>query len=342
MKKEISHYFQVSKSLVRIPTYLLLSLHLLVGTLGGIYAHSTVFDIKSFIVCAFYFIVCELIIAFWYMNATALNDYADYEIDLINLKNDKDRPLVIGLSNKKELLKLAYIYGFLVVVLAAIISINHVILVILLLMLNYSYSIKPIQISRRGILAPLLLPLAYITLPYSLGFGITGWELTRTSWLIMFGLYLQFIGRIILKDYRDVKGDKKHGKITPLLQFGNSAVCIVSGLSILGSLLIFLSAFYKNIYYIPFITFTTYGLTILYYLSKTNDWKKQKPLLSAFGRIMTGSSVTIIAILTTLIWDIPSQKSIILSFLLVGVYLYSANQAFTYNTINIAAEKTKS
>lgn len=327
----IQHYAKISRSLLRVPTYLLLCLYLLIGFLGGVYVHLGTTDSLQLIPTVLSFLGLVLVMAFWYMNGTALNDYADYEIDLINLKGDKDRPLVTGIASREELANLAVAYAICAIGLAAAVSWGHALLVTILFLLNHSYSIKPLQLSRRGGIAPLLLPLGYIALPFLLGWGLTGWDMTRTSWLLLAGLYLQFIGRIILKDYRDVKGDAAHGKRTFLLRHGNRTVCVVSASAIVASCVVLLASLPLGMLGVAVVFFTAYAVSMLYQLSQTITWPKQKPILAAFGRAMTGVAVALIIALLSYVWAFSTQEVQIITIVLIGVYLWSAQQAYQYN-----------
>jgi 4-hydroxybenzoate polyprenyltransferase len=56
--------------------------------------------------------------------------------------------------------------------------------------------------------------------------------------MLSIGLYLGFIARILLKDFRDVKGDKAFGKVTFRLRYGPVVTCITSGALWLIALLV--------------------------------------------------------------------------------------------------------
>ncbi len=337
----IARYTTISSTLLRVPTYLLLTLYLLVGLLAGMYFQGVSVQSLPFVPTAAKFACCLLIIALWYMNGTALNDYADYEIDLINLKGDPNRPLVLGLVTKEELRFLATSYGITAVGLAWLVSPHHAVLVGVLLILNHSYSLKPLQISRRGGLAPLLLPLGYVALPYFFGYWLVGGAVPSPAWILLAALYLQFMGRIILKDYRDVKGDAAHGKRTFLLRYGNSIVCIVSGTAILTSGLLLVFRFKLGILGYVIVLFTSYALTMLYRLSSTKAWPHQKPLLAAFGRAMTGVTVALIMALAVSLWGLSNRETAAIAIALIMIYLWSAQQAFVYNAARLATHGTK-
>lgn len=56
-------------------------------------------------------------------------------------------------------------------------------------------------------------------------------------------LYLGFIGRILLKDFRDVRGDALFGKRTFLVRHGRRATCAVSaGCLVTGNCAVVLAA----------------------------------------------------------------------------------------------------
>lgn len=337
MNSQASHYAAVSRSLLRVPTYLLLCMYLMVGFLAALsFQISTIslWTASKGLVGGF------LVIALWYMNGTALNDYADYEIDLINLKGDKDRPLVSGQVQKNELRMLATSYSVAALGIALVISFPHAVLTAILLMLNYTYSIKPFQISRRGGLGPLLLPLGYVVFPFLFGWFLLDLHVIHIGYMLILALYLQFLGRIILKDYRDVKGDAVHGKRTFLLRHGNKAVCVVSASSILFSALILVTSLQLGVMLFPVVVLTSYSLTMLFQLSQVNVWKKQKPILAAFGRGMTGVTSALIIYLVGEHWRFTAAQMALLTFGVTLVYLTSAQQAFAYNTKRLSTKKS--
>jgi 4-hydroxybenzoate polyprenyltransferase len=336
----IRRFAKVAQSLLRVPTYLLLLMYLVVGWMVGLLVSHATPDASDLAQYGLKLGLCAATIALWYINGTALNDYADYEIDLINLKGDKDRPLVVGTATRQDLLHVAAMAYVGAVALAAAVSWRHALFVAVLFALNVSYSIKPFQVSRRGGVAPLILPLGYVALPFFLGY-----ELTTSHWtMLAFGLvaafYLQFLGRIILKDYRDVKGDKAHGKLTFLLRHGNAAVCMVSACSTTASalaLLWFVGASLGT-FRIVITALVGFGLVVLLQLSQVPTWPQQKPLLAAFGRAMTGVTAAVIAGFAVLIWEVPKSEAAVIALVLAIVYLWSAREAFAYNAHRMSAK----
>jgi 4-hydroxybenzoate polyprenyltransferase len=96
------------------------------------------------------------------------------------------------------------------------------------LLFTAAYALRPVRIADRGVLAPMLLPLGYVAVPYLLGIFAVRSSLTVNDLLLLGGLYAGFIGRIVLKDFRDVRGDALFGKRTFLVRHGRRATCIFS------------------------------------------------------------------------------------------------------------------
>ena len=332
MKNVATRYLAIYRSLLRTQTYLLLLVYLAVGFVAGLLISGASPSSINVIQSIWQMVTCSIVVGLWYIHGTALNDYADYEIDLINLKGDKDRPLVVGLATKRQLLYVSLVSALAAIVLSCLLSWAHVIIIVILLFLNISYSIKPLQISRRGGLAPLLLPLGYIGLPFFFGYELSVTDWYKFSFVLLAAFYVQFIGRIILKDYRDVKGDKAHGKITFLLRYGNQAVCAVSAGSVIvssGLLLTYARNFIGAFSY-AIVCLAGFGLMILYKLSKSATWFEQKPLLGAFGRAMTGVTVAFIAAMVAVIWQLSAGAAAFIAIVLTAVYIWSAQEAYSF------------
>jgi hypothetical protein len=78
------------------------------------------------------------------------------------------------------------------------------------------------------VLASLTLPACYVAVPYLVGV-IAGRGTVRAGDLpLLGGLYVAFIGRILLKDFRDVNGDALFGKRTFLVRHGRRPTCALS------------------------------------------------------------------------------------------------------------------
>ncbi len=234
-------------------------------------------------------------LACWYINATSINDLADFEIDKINLQKETDRPLVNGQGSKKQLIYLATLSLVIGSVFMYLISWRAVILYIILIIFNYIYSMPPFKVSYRGGLAQILLPMGYVLLPYLLGVLVINEQNIIVTPIVMIGLYLIFCARVLLKDFRDVKGDKKYGKNTFLLRHSVKTVANTSKFiySIgIGCLSLFI---FKNTsivwMIIPLLFMLGVNLAFFNELSKTSKWSQQKPLLPTIGRLITAQII---------------------------------------------------
>lgn len=172
-------------------------------------------------------ILILLVLILWYIHAASVNDYSDRHIDAINLKNPADRPLLTHDASNGTVWLIHSVAGVLAVAFSAFYGFWAVVFTAGMLIVNYAYSLKPVRISDRGILSQFLLAFAYVYYPFTLGFW-SGDSRHTYPWLLSIGIYLAFIARLLLKDFRDVKGDKKHGKITFVLQYGVKTTCAVS------------------------------------------------------------------------------------------------------------------
>jgi 4-hydroxybenzoate polyprenyltransferase len=280
-------------------------------------------------------LIILLSVGLWYMNGTALNDYADYEIDLINLKGDKHRPLVMGMITKKQLLKIAIFCA--AIALVAVISIGNTKLVVLfgvLFMLNWAYSFAPFQISRRGGFAPLLLPLGYTTLTVLSGVLLTTSQLQTKHYVLVLAFYIHFLSRILLKDYRDVIGDKKAGKMTLLLKKGNLYIVKLAIASFIASCGLFLYLMPShNRLLVPFYAFiATYAVWGLVQLSQTELWHEQKIYIPIFGRMCTAFITLFIFNLVSNMYHLSQLRVGIFACLLTLLFVISVLDIFRYHS----------
>jgi 4-hydroxybenzoate polyprenyltransferase len=182
-----------------------------------------------------------LSLAAGYVSATSVNDIADAKIDAINHPKSLGRPLITGEGNKRDLTILFIFSSVLSLLLASFVNLDALLILGLMILINVVYSLPPIKFSYRTFLAPVILGIAYVGIPFSLGLAIVNRQVNATDYYWFLGLYVMFVGRIILKDFRDRKGDAKYNKPTFLLKFGKKATCIFSYTGIVaGGLIIVL------------------------------------------------------------------------------------------------------
>ena len=173
-----------------------------------------------------------LALASSYVSATSVNDVADREIDEINHPGDQARPLVAGTAGAAELWMVFGAASVLAVVLSLVISPGAAGIVMLSLVIGVLYSLPPVKLSYRTFLAPMTLAVAYVGVPYWLGVVVVGERLGSQDLPLMASLYLLFVSRIILKDFRDREGDAAYGKPTFLLKYGKRTTCLASFMSL--------------------------------------------------------------------------------------------------------------
>lgn len=163
-----------------------------------------------------------------YAVATSLNDVADIEIDRLNRPRDASRPLVAGTATVADLRWTTGLATGIAVVAAVPLGAIGAAVVLVSVLLSYAYSVGPTRFSRRMVLAPVVLTLAYVAVPYALGVTVAGGRLDGRDAPFVAGLLALFFARIILKDFRDRLGDEAFGKPTLLFRLGRSATCAIS------------------------------------------------------------------------------------------------------------------
>lgn len=166
--------------------------------------------------------------------SVSLNDLADVDIDRINLANRLDRPLVTGAGGRSELVATAAVGA--IVALGAALSVGLPALAVCAagLAVSAAYSLKPMRLSARGAVASLVLPACYVAVPYLIGVLSTSARLDSADLVLLGALYVGFIGRILLKDFRDVRGDALFGKRTFLVRHGRRATCRFAAVGWIG------------------------------------------------------------------------------------------------------------
>ncbi len=164
-----------------------------------------------------------------YASATSVNDIADERIDAINHPGDHGRPLVIGLASKRDLWAVFSLSALAAVLLPlASGAIGVAALVATSVAVGVIYSLPPFILSHRTYLAPIALTVAYVGIPYCVGVVAVGGMPGPSDGPLVGALCLLFLGRIVLKDFRDREGDAAYGKPTFLLRYGKRATCLLS------------------------------------------------------------------------------------------------------------------
>lgn len=251
-----------------------------------------------------------LVLLPWYFHAASSNDYSDRKIDEVNLGEAKNRPLIANSISHKTLWALHLFAGFATLGASLIYGRIVVLLTLAVLLYDYAYSFKPIRITDRGIISQLTLPFAYVLFPLSLGYWSVDTDITY-PWLLLAGLYTGFVARLMLKDFRDVKGDKMFGKCTFLLRHGRLATCYMSEFFALVSLIIL--SFVINFSLGAFIILVVGHVLASWFLiilSRTSQIDRQVKLVNTIAKTANGS---VIVILTFYFLDMINAGALITS-----------------------------
>ena len=160
--------------------------------------------------------------------AVSCNDLADLEIDRVNLPDDDRRPLVTGTAAARDVRLMAAGAAVVTASAAATQGLTSLLLTLAGLAVAAAYSLPPFRLSRRGVVAPLVLPALFVGVPFVLGV-LAGRGLRLGDLVLLAALYVGFTGRIVLKDFRDVVGDRLFGKRTFLVRHGRGPTCVLSG-----------------------------------------------------------------------------------------------------------------
>ena len=173
-------------------------------------------------------VLAAISLAGGYVAATTVNDLADREIDAINHPGDPGRPLISGEMRASEALVLHGVGGAIAVAAALPLGVAGAGVAVVSLLIGRAYSLPPLRISYRTYLAPLLLAVGYVFVPYALGLVTVRGHPSPVDAVLAGSLGLLFLARIVLKDFRDRPGDSAGGRPTLLLRHGRDVTCAVS------------------------------------------------------------------------------------------------------------------
>ena len=227
--------------------------------------------------------------------SVVLNDLADEAIDRINLPADPGRPLVAGSADRRRMGQIAAAGAVVAVGSAAVLSWLSALVVLSGLALSAAYSLRPIRIAERGAVASLLLPLGYVAVPFLVGILAVRSRVTGADLTLLGGLYVGFIGRILLKDFRDVRGDALFGKRTFLVRHGRRATCSFSAVCwVAGSTVVAAIRGATLDLAVAYALFTLLALALLRALSVEAGARRDEALVGAVALVGRGTIVTVI------------------------------------------------
>ena len=272
-----------------------------------------------------------VVVGGWFVNATVLNDLADEDIDRVNLANARGRPLVSGDATRSELLALGVVAGALALVVGTAVDWRVGAVVAAGLALNAAYSLPPVRLCGRGAPASLLLPLGYVAVPFLVGTLTVQHTLGGRQLALLAGLYVTFIGRIMLKDFRDVRGDEQYGKRTFLLRHGRRATCRASAACwVAGTLALLALVPVWSMLVAAFAVYVGCALHGLRRLEQATDHAEEQVTIVAIALVGRGMCITLLAHLTMVGkgWAPGPQAAavLVLAALFAGLYASTVAQ----------------
>ena len=228
--------------------------------------------------------------------SVAVNDMSDAPIDRQNLPGS-NRPLVTGRADMAEMKTIAGTAAAVTVGAAALGGWLLLGLAVGGLALSTAYSLPPLRLAGRGAVAALVLPAGYVAVPFLVGLLSVRTNVTLDDALLLTGLYVGFIGRILLKDFRDVRGDALFGKRTFLVRRGRRATCVFSAISwTAGGVLVVATTPHPTVAYIAT---TSAGLvavlTLLRFLANERSARRDEAIISGIAIIGRGVLVLLVA-----------------------------------------------
>lgn len=260
--------------------------------------------------------------------SVVLNDLSDEAVDRVNLPG---RPLVAGAGTRREFQVVAVTSAALALGAGATIGWRALAVVAAGLASSAAYSLRPIRVADRGAVASVLLPWGYVAVPYLVGIFAVRSTVTAGDLVLLGGLYVGFIGRILLKDFRDVRGDALFGKRTFVVRHGRRATCRFSAVCWLAGTVSLAGV--RNLtpdLVAGHLVFVAVALALLGHLARSPGARRDEALISAVAVIGRGMMATLIAHLamTDRDWTTASYRGVMILVVLtmVGQALTMARQ----------------
>ena len=190
-----------------------------------------------------------------------------------------------------------------------------------------AYSIPPWRLASRGIVAPLMLPIGYVAVPYLTGVFAVRPSLTGRDLALAAGLYVGLIGRIVLKDFRDVRGDRLFGKRTWLVRHGRVATCRLSAAcSIAGTVIVVAIADRSLTFAISELGLLVATLLLLRAIAHDRGHRRDERLISSIANCGRGIILVLLAQLTLVRTDVSSPYRVVV---LAGSTIVLLGQAWS-------------
>jgi 4-hydroxybenzoate polyprenyltransferase len=317
MPAAVQTALELIKAMLRVRTAFLLLLFI---TISDVATKSAAEHYSPYLISVVAAVAC------WYIFSTSINDLADEAIDQINLKGNSERPLANQKTSRFKLWLLAITSAAAALIASLPLGSTGAVISLGALVLSYCYSMPPVRFSYRGIIAPLILPIGYVVYPFCLTMQANNAAWTAPRLQLLSILYVCFIGRIILKDFRDVKGDRQFGKRTFIVRHGAAATCVVSALTWPISLGLLIWRFWGYpLVWLLILPFVAAILLFLKFLSRETNLKRQIQFVGLIGRVSNGMALLVLAALYK---ELSPANTGLYTLLLFTLALFAANASY--------------
>lgn len=231
------------------------------------------------------------------MMSVVVNDLADERIDRVNFASSKNaRPLVAGTATRPLFVTVAVASGATGLAASALLGLAPFAVVAAGVALSLAYSVRPIRLSDRGALTSLLLPFGYVAVPFLTGFFSAGAAFTSSTAIILGGVYIGFIGRILLKDFRDVRGDALFGKRTFVVRYGRRTTCAASAVCLfVGNVALVGVRAHTVALLTANLALTATTIWLLFRLAREGGARRDEWIISAIAILGRGMVVSLLA-----------------------------------------------
>jgi 4-hydroxybenzoate polyprenyltransferase len=248
-----------------------------------------------------------------YVAATALNDVADEQLDRVNHPVGAGRPLVSGEATAADLRRLSLGAAIVALVAAAPLGAAALALVALSLAIAHTYSLPPLRFSYRTYLAPLVLGVGYVVVPFALGGG--------ADLVLAAALYALFAARIVLKDFRDRAGDARFGRPTLLLRFGKTATCAVSAAALAAGNVLLLAALRPGLVLSLVVgVFVAAIAWMLYELWRAEEGRAEQVAIGLGARMGNGLLICVLGWLVLVDAGAPAEQRSLFALAVAAVF----------------------
>jgi 4-hydroxybenzoate polyprenyltransferase len=271
-----------------------------------------------------------VVVAGFLLCCVVLNDLSDERIDRVNLAGDRRRPLVTGRCNRRDFALMGATAGVVSLVAATLLEGPAVWVVAGGLAIGTAYSVRPVRIADRGALASMVLPAAYVAVPYLTGIFSVRASIAAADLVLLAGLYIGFIGRILLKDFRDVRGDALFGKRTFLVRHGRGRTCALSAVCWAAGSAVLLAAAQPTPAFAGTVSVClAVALVLLRSLATDEGPRRDEKLISAIAIVGRGTILLLVAQLSLADagWPVAASAAV-----LGTVVVLTVGQAWTMVT----------